>query len=535
MDTTLYLGDCLDVMRSLPAGSCDALVTDPPAGISFMGKEWDDPSSMDSFPLRDRGELPGGHTPQQTPHKHGHGFARGMTYEHSKRGRDAFVAFLAPRLAEARRLLRPGTFALIWALPRTSHWTALAIEEAGFVIRDRVGEFFSPESLWAPFVESLDDAQRCQLERLIGGLTVSRLAACFGSGFPKSRSCLKPAVEDWWLCKAPGPLRELGIDGCRVAAEPWTKTDGAAGSGYKTGKFMGIVGRGDPTHADGPRESSAGRWPPNLALSHVGGPDGCRRAGTRRVKGSNDRQPADPNGEHRENREQWRFAARTTNYAGPDGTEVVEAWECVEGCPVAALDAMSGERKAAYGNQVSADAKTAEGKACNGQHNAYGKGLDTKPMGHVYSDRGGASRFFPQFAPDPEPFGYFAKASRADRHRGCEHLLWRRDPARPSGYAPIGRDDYESLPEKERARGNIHSTVKANSLMRWLIRLVCPPGGVALDPFAGSGSTLVAAIDEGFGVVGMESDPDYHLIARTRTGSARASLAAETPLFGGTR
>lgn len=64
---------------------------------------------------------------------------------------------------------------------------------------------------------------------------------------------------------------------------------------------------------------------------------------------------------------------------------------------------------------------------------------------------------------------------------------------------------------------NVHPTVKSTDLMAWLVRLVTPPGGVVLDPFAGSGSTLVAAKREGFQFIGIERDAEYVEIARART------------------
>src|SRR5690606_31557941 len=64
---------------------------------------------------------------------------------------------------------------------------------------------------------------------------------------------------------------------------------------------------------------------------------------------------------------------------------------------------------------------------------------------------------------------------------------------------------------------NTHPTVKPTDLMAWLIRLVTPPGGIVLDPFAGSGSTLVAAKREGFGFIGIELEAEYIEIAEART------------------
>ena len=65
-------------------------------------------------------------------------------------------------------------------------------------------------------------------------------------------------------------------------------------------------------------------------------------------------------------------------------------------------------------------------------------------------------------------------------------------------------------------RHNHHPTVKPTALMRYLIRLITPPGGVVLDPFAGSGSTGKGAVLDGYSFIGCEIDPDYYEIARRR-------------------
>lgn len=68
----------------------------------------------------------------------------------------------------------------------------------------------------------------------------------------------------------------------------------------------------------------------------------------------------------------------------------------------------------------------------------------------------------------------------------------------------------------ERGEGNTHPTVKPLALMRWLVRLATPPGGIVLDPFAGSGSTGVAALSEGFQFIGIEREAEYSAIAERR-------------------
>lgn len=97
---------------------------------------------------------------------------------------------------------------------------------------------------------------------------------------------------------------------------------------------------------------------------------------------------------------------------------------------------------------------------------------------------------------------YAAKASRQERDAGCERL--------PAVNAPV------FVGKTTRPRRNSHSTVKPIDLMRWIIRLVVPVGGVVLDPFTGSGSTGCAAVMENRQFVGIEREAEYLPIARAR-------------------
>jgi site-specific DNA-methyltransferase (adenine-specific) len=74
----------------------------------------------------------------------------------------------------------------------------------------------------------------------------------------------------------------------------------------------------------------------------------------------------------------------------------------------------------------------------------------------------------------------------------------------------------EHGPEYDAPEGNTHPTVKPLAVCRWLVCLITPPGGLVLDPFAGSGSTGVAAVQEGFSFLGIEQSSDYCRIARRR-------------------
>lgn len=338
--------------------------------------------------------------------------------------RDRFIAFLSSVMAECLRVLTPGAYGLVWALPRTSHWTATALEDAGFEIRDRISHLF-------------------------------------GQGFPKGKGCLKPAVEDWWLVRKPGPrvLPLPGLDGCRIGTEVETWPVSRGYSRHDTGS---PIKETQPTG-----EAPAGRWPANLVLSHH--PE-CVCVGTKRVKGSNGVRGASTQ-IYGGGKGFTQATGEEVGYADATGMEEVEEWRCVDDCPVRILDEQSGVSKSNAG---------ARGGTCPGPM-GWGQ---PRSDGHVikgHTDSGGASRFF-----------YVPKASRRDR-----------------------------------GAGNNHPTVKPHNLMRWLCRLITPPGGLILDPFAGSCSTPVAAIAEGFGCIAVEKEAEYVAIGQRRIAEAQAAM----PLF----
>jgi site-specific DNA-methyltransferase (adenine-specific) len=128
-------------------------------------------------------------------------------------------------------------------------------------------------------------------------------------------------------------------------------------------------------------------------------------------------------------------------------------------------------------------------------------------------DTGSAARFF-----------YCAKASKRDRDDGCDGLEARRTTfADGTGLKNNG----DGTPRNQQpSNRNHHPTVKPTDLMRYLCRLVTPPGGVVLDPFTGSGSTGKAAVLEGFRFIGIEREAEYVEIARARI------QAAIPPIFG---
>ena len=138
------------------------------------------------------------------------------------------------------------------------------------------------------------------------------------------------------------------------------------------------------------------------------------------------------------------------------------------------------------------------------------------------------SRYYPCF--------YTPKATTSERQAGCEQLLWRKDKNAAFGYRRVEQSVFDSLPDVERATGNVHPTVKSvgtlehPGLMMWLVSLVCPSGGRGGDPFCGSGSTLLAAHVLGFDWAGSDLSPEAIEIAQARlahrgSGSGKVALA----------
>ena len=180
---------------------------------------------------------------------------------------------------------------------------------------------------------------------------------------------------------------------------------------------------------------------------------------------------------------------------------------------------------------------------------SYSKG---RVLGH--SDSGGASRFFPVFKSEeetPETKGRFPANVLLDEHaakemdkqsvgtraekpsksgtagatvQGATWKCWHKPGEEIAGYNDSGgasrffpvfkyqaKAPKKERPVIEREDGTKiqHATVKPLALMEWLVSLIVPPGGVVLDPFAGSGTTLQAAINKGFQPIGIEQDADY--------------------------
>jgi site-specific DNA-methyltransferase (adenine-specific) len=143
----------------------------------------------------------------------------------------------------------------------------------------------------------------------------------------------------------------------------------------------------------------------------------------------------------------------------------------------------------------------------NGEFKSVAKGREYPRVGYGHDDNGGsAARFF-----------YCAKASRGERDAGCDaldHLSAGQCTNRQDGSA--GLNSPRAGAGRTSGARNNHPTVKPITLMRYLVRLITPPAGATLDPFMGSGTTGIAALQEGARFIGIELLKDYFDIAEAR-------------------
>ena len=408
----LLHGDCRTVMAGLPAASVDAVVCDPPYGLSFMGKGWD----------------------------------------HGVPGAEFWAAAL--------RVAKPGAHLLAFGGTRTFHRMAVAIEDAGWEIRDTV--------MWV-----------------------------YGSGFPKSHNVGKG------IDKAAGAERE--VVGNRMADDIRGGNMHAANRGER--HFIDITAPATDAakHWEGWGTALKPAWEPIIVarkplegtvaanvLAHGTGAlniDGCRVAGTPEATRFD---PA------RHSHEGWRMNATGAEIAAK-GTQ--GRW------PANLIHDGSDEVVALF--PVDKPHKMVRNRTLGARpFNNDGKATEYETTETIEDSGGSAARFF-----------YCAKANKSDRNEGLDALERKAKVFNGKTASPSPSNSVEgSVNEKfsTHPQQNHHPTVKPTELMRYLVRLCTQAQGIVLDPFCGSGSTGKAAILEGFRFIGIEKDPEYCEIANLR-------------------
>lgn len=425
---TLHHGDCIEVMRGLPDASVDAVVTDPPYGLEFMGKDWDAPWKNSGDVVDDPASVGGFQDGAG-----GNPFSRSrIRYGRDGNAMAGFQVWFTEVASEANRVLKPGGHLLAFGGTRTWHRLAVAIEDAGFEVRDSI-------------------------------------AWMYGSGFPKSLDVAKAITAKETLGNSSRRSNRLAMTGEAPDAE--MTTQGKWKQGQAEGSYTNRTSQAPPranlTEAAQQwqgwgtalkpafepivvaRKPLIGTVAENV-LAHGTGAlniDGCRVGTEERINppGSTNPRIAMNDG--------WRTDAQPTTATGRWPANVI-----LDESQAAELDKQSGVSASSTTSAKRPPRREGSGwdRPCNETHDAQMQ---------AYGDTGGASRFF-----------YVPKANANERPREGD---------------------------------TAHPTVKPLDLMRYLVRLVTPPGGTVLEPFAGSGTTLEACVIEGFHAVGIELTDDY--------------------------
>jgi site-specific DNA-methyltransferase (adenine-specific) len=515
----LHHGDCREVLASLPDCSVDSVVTDPPYELGFMGKAWD-----------------------------GSG-----------------IAYSVEMWAEVLRVLKPGGHLCAFGGTRTYHRMACAIEDAGFEIRDSLHWVYGsgfPKSLdVSKAIDKTDAVQEQQARRYrftewvrSTGLTAKQIDEATDTfmGNHYTTHPTQPAIMTLEHLDAVrhliGEVPEWVEAECKkrsvesknfaqrevIATARMVDTTrarmGFAGERY-SGENANATKDVDITTAATDAAKQWEGWGTALKPAHepivlarrplIGtvaanvlthGTGALNIDGARVDMGDEYDPTKVQRQQHSSGAIEGAFGAAsligkeiaTYKPGGRWPANVIfdtEAGALLDEQSGVSRDGVAVRRNGVRGGEI-------------GPPGA--KAIGTSDMG--YGGQGGASRFFTSIEWEPEidaPFRYIAKPSKQERNAGLDGL-----PEVVGKRTQDGGDDTRGRPTP--TNQNHHPTVKPLALMRWLVRLVTPPGGTVLEPFAGSGTTLMACVMEGFNGIGIEMTDEYLPIIEGRVRWAQA-------------
>ena len=526
--TTVYHGDCIEVMRNLPESSVDAIVTDPPYGLGFMGAKWD--------------ALPPGKDWAE----------------------------------ECLRVLKPGGHLLAFGGTRTWHRLAVAIEDAGFEIRDSVmwlyGSGFPKSHDVSKAIDKAAGHVRGSAPDFRNGPNTNpatKGTGRHGGGYgiqdgtdtgpatPEAvqwsgwGTALKPANEPIVMARKPfkGTVAAnvlehgtgaINIDACRIDSEP-RKIENYASKGpegmmsHGFGGGNGHAGRGRTA-----RIEHKGRWPANVILNEhtaqqLDQQSGVLKSGAltptgREKKGyvyglGHKTSVTNTFASSEGGASRFFYIARKDNEC-PSGqssstVSTAEMSSSGEGQPPASApnDAATSER---HDTGKQTDSPSTNGTQNGSKPNEKTDTPTTPTIESVSSpERQHASTTLtrnPANSAEPNPqtdtmttttshlksAGSAESATSSTTQKSKE--LGDMDLGDSSRFMYCAKAPKRERPE---VNGVKHATVKPLTLMRYLVRMVTPPGGIVLDPFVGSGTTIEAALLEGFQSIGIELTDEY--------------------------
>jgi DNA modification methylase len=417
-------GNNLDILPTLADNSIDSIVTDPPYELGFMGKKWD----------------------------------------------SSGIAYSVELWQQCLRVLKPGGHLLSFGGTRTYHRVAVAIEDAGFELRDSIAWLYG-----SGFPKSLDVSKA--IDKAAGA---EREVTGTARGHVDSGGVHDDDNYEW------KPIYERKDNPSTLQAQQWQ----GWGTALKPAFEPVIVAR---KPIEGTVANNVLKWGTgglNIDGSRIGRQDGDNSSAGNRTA---------------------TFGTQDTN-SGGDGSGGWTQNDSGRWPANIILDPYTAELL----DEQSGVLASGGGDKSNKQPKAIGSQVPANlNAGNFKAEKGGASRFF-----------YVAKASKRDRNEGLEELL------DTTAADMVDREPDSAGMNSPRAGAgrtsgakNFHPTVKPTSLMEYLIKLVTPPQGTVLDPFTGSGSTGKAAILQGFDFIGIEMTEEYLPIIEGRLKHAEAKVA----------
>jgi len=404
----LLSGDCLEKLSNFPDASVDAVVTDPPYGLDFMGKHWD----------------------------------------------TGAVAFDVAVWSQCFRILKPGGHLLSFGGSRTWHRLVCVIEDAGFDIRDSIAWLYGsgfPKSM--DVSKAIDKAAGAERKVISEGSPVRRMIP--GADQNRTGSWIKdngrvfvptetaPATDAAKQWQGWGTALKPAFEPIVVARKPLSGTVAANVLEHGTGAL-------------------------NIDACRVAMQEGQQNPSIARRKGATNHLSTEK-ASVTEAKGRLVSRASAETYSSDHPGEALGRWPAnvlLDDSQAEALDAQTAPTKSSGGKGEKS------GKLAQNDYAGTTEGANAGGLG----DESGVSRYFPTFK-------YQAKASKKER--------------------PV-------------VDGVAHPTVKPLDLMRWLVKLVTPPGGVVLDPFAGSGTTVEACVLEGMCCIAIEREDEYLALIRQR-------------------
>ena len=574
-ETLLLNGECVETMRGFGDATVDAVVCDPPYHLTSIVERFGKPDAAPS-------KVPEGGSGVYA--RSSRGFM-GQTWD----GGD--IAFRAETWREVWRVLKPGGYLLAFSGTRTYHRMAVAIEDAGFEIRDclswQYGSGF-PKSLDIPYTIGLPYGlcrSSASVPHVVLSFAPTRLPSNAGTApIALARAVILPvgvpvlaiqigegagsseATDTSWFVWESGTTWSIALswqecwDALSSPERLFTTVTRTVETTMRA--TLKCLQEASTRHTTIPAHARSAGCVSAACVAEVSSTDDLRSIALTPTPIAPDvaievtRSMREQAGRGLALKPAWEpiVVARKPlegtvagnvlkhgtgalnidgcRVAAPEGDDFTKAWDR----PVSTNIGASGGAYITTGEQHTVDLsanKPTGGRwpanvllscppDCDGDTHAPGC-----PCAALDAQHNGASRYFNRLPIEEEdlvPFVYAAKAARSEREEGCDAL-----PAR-TGAEAVEREEGSAGTKSPRAGAgrtadsvrNNHPTVKPVSVMRHLVRLVTPPGGLVLDPFMGSGTTGIAAVREGFDFVGIEMNPEYLAIAEARIEHAKA-------------